>query len=111
MDFLFACAHVLGLRVQITDYLDIIKDPIDLTMIEKRLNQPNTFYKTKVIKIPQHHGHQRKICCLLIVLRPLCSLRRRFSALISNGWSTIAELSTVRIRHVIYKILDCPCCG
>lgn len=60
-DFLFACAHALGLRVQITDYLDIIKDPIDLTMIEKRLNQPNTFYKTKVIKIPQHHGHQRKI--------------------------------------------------
>lgn len=33
---------------QITDYLDVIKDPIDLTMIEKRLNQPNTFYKTKV---------------------------------------------------------------
>ena len=47
--------------VQITDYLDIIKDPIDLTMIEKRLNQPNTFYKTKVANIPYYHVHERKI--------------------------------------------------
>ena len=38
--------------LQITDYLDVIKDPIDLTMIEKRLNQPNTFYKTKVANMP-----------------------------------------------------------
>ena len=47
--------------VQITDYLDVIKDPIDLTTIEKRLNQPNTFYKTKVDNIPYYHGHERKI--------------------------------------------------
>ena len=47
--------------LQITDYLDVIKDPIDLTMIEKRLNQPNTFYKTKVDNIPYYHGHERKI--------------------------------------------------
>ena len=86
---------------QITDYLDVIKDPIDLTMIEKRLNQPNTFYKTKVANMPYYCGRQCKIRCCLIVLG---SLRRRFSALTSNGWSTTAVLSTVRIRHVIYLI-------
>ena len=33
---------------QVTDYLDVITDPIDLQMIEKRLSQPNIYYKTKV---------------------------------------------------------------
>ena len=33
---------------QITDYLDVVKDPIDLQMIEQRLTQPNVYYKTKV---------------------------------------------------------------
>ena len=56
-----ACAHLLGLRAQITDYLDIIKDPIDLTMIEKRLNQPNTFYKTKVIETHDTMGTSAKL--------------------------------------------------
>ena len=35
-------------QLQVTDYLDVITDPIDLQMIEKRLNQPNIYYKTKV---------------------------------------------------------------
>jgi len=34
---------------EVTDYLDVITDPIDLQMIEKRLSQPNIYYKTKDI--------------------------------------------------------------
>eukprot|EP01050_Picozoa_sp_SAG11_P022635 SAG11_NODE_4327_length_1946_cov_2.250135_3_plen_125_part_00 len=34
---------------EVTDYLTIIKDPIDLQLIERRLKQPNLFYKTKEI--------------------------------------------------------------
>jgi histone acetyltransferase len=34
---------------EVTDYLTVIKDPIDLQMIERRLKQSALFYKTKAI--------------------------------------------------------------
>eukprot|EP01052_Picozoa_sp_SAG31_P023812 SAG31_NODE_1987_length_6724_cov_18.235925_3_plen_247_part_00 len=34
---------------EVTEYLTVIKDPVDLQMIERRLKQPNLFYKTKEI--------------------------------------------------------------
>jgi hypothetical protein len=95
---------------QITDYLDVIKDPIDLTMIEKRLNQPNTYYKTKVsdnlnLSRPHwsaccRHSHLSTVavyllCVLCRAMRPAC---RIFSVQTSNGWSTIAGPSIALIR-------------